>query len=63
MTAAFDNETWQKSRLDRAQRMEINVARRIVSAGHVDRVCAPGKWRVYKTPSGSVVTEMLGGER
>lgn len=59
MTREFDNHLWQKSRLDRAQRMDIDAARRLVSAGHVERVSSPGKWRVFKDGD-TVTTEVLG---
>lgn len=59
MTHAFDNSRWQKSRLDRAQRMDIDAARRLVSAGHVERVSEPGKWRVFMDGE-TVVTEVYG---
>lgn len=55
----FNHHLWQKSRLDRAQRMDIDAARRLVSAGHVERVAVPGKWRVFKEGD-TVVTEVFG---
>lgn len=55
----FNHPLWQKSRLDRAERMDINAARRLVSAGYVERVSSPGKWRVFKDGD-TVTTEVLG---
>ncbi len=59
MTREFDNPRWEKSRLDRAQRMEIEAARRLVSAGFVERVGKQGKWVVFKDGE-TVVTEVFG---
>ena len=58
MSQEFSEHLWQKSRLDRAQRMDILAARRLVSAGHVERVSKPGKWRVFMDDE-TVVTEVF----
>ena len=59
MTATFNNALWQKSRLDRAERMDIASARRLVGAGHIERVSKPGKWRVFMDGD-TVTTEVFG---
>lgn len=60
MAREFSDDLWQKSRLDRAERMDIDAARRLVSAGHVERVSKPGKWRVFMDGD-TVVTEAFPG--
>ncbi len=56
----FNHHLWQKSRLDRAERMDIDAARRLVSAGFVERISKPGKWRVFMDGD-TVVTEAFPG--
>ena len=60
MAREFSDHLWQKSRLDRAERMDIDAARRLVSAGHVERVSKPGWWRVFMDGD-TVVTEVFPG--
>ena len=59
MAREFSDRLWQKSRLDRAERMDIDAARKLVSAGHIERVSKPGKWRVFMDGE-TVVTEVYG---
>jgi hypothetical protein len=61
MTREFDSPIWEKSRLERAERMDIDAARRLVVAGRVERVAKPGRWRVYLDAAGRLVTEIFGG--
>lgn len=58
MAREFSDRLWQKSRLDRAERMDIDAARKLVSAGFVERVSKPGKWRVFMNGD-TVVTEVF----
>lgn len=54
----FDNERWETERMARLDRQEINEAIRQVSKGDVQRICKPGKWRVFMR-DGAVVVEDL----
>lgn len=53
-----NNATWPAARLARLQRMEIQQAKRDVSAGRVERVCKPGVWRVFLV-DGRTVGEVM----
>lgn len=53
---AFDHDRWPAERLARLSRQERAQAMADVIHGRVQRVCKPGKWRVFRE-DGRVVAE------
>ena len=58
----FDPARWEKSRRDRADRIDRQEAQRLVGLRMVERVCKPGKWRVFRDDA-NVVTEIFGDNK
>lgn len=54
----FDNPRWERNRMERAERIEIAEAKRLVNEGRVERIAKPGKWRVF-LQNGRAVLEDL----
>ena len=43
----FDNPRWETNRMERAERMEIREAMRLVDEGRIESYSKPGRWRVF----------------